>query len=134
MKHLVVAFAVVSTSLVLAAEAHDIRTPRTAPTIEPHAAASQSVFRSREATGYRHLAAWIGRVTAKQAPRRPATVSRTDVTLSQAISPPVESAHRGHRPGPSSEATGSAAGTATTMPRDPFDPEIFNRRFHPNAK
>jgi hypothetical protein len=100
-----------------------------------HGAALTAVFDKQSQNQLAELIAWAKMTAPQQKPPPvPATIGPTSATLSQpAAGPPATAGSAAHvnamRPAlPGAEA--GAAGAMTFTPRDRFDPEIFNRRFH----
>jgi hypothetical protein len=77
---------------------------------------------------FEELKAWVLLTMAARGPAPPATIAvQSPATLSQA--PPQDADAAAHEPPPSAGPSKPAA-TEKFTPRDPFDAEIFNRRFH----
>ena len=77
----------------------------------PHGSARHSVFGERQGDQYRRLLIWTLLLAERPAARSPATVS----------TPP--------------QSPGKTASQASIdQPADPFDPEVFNRRYAPTEK
>ncbi|MCE9552988.1 MAG: hypothetical protein K8T91_06375 [Planctomycetes bacterium] len=119
---------------------------------QAHGNTQHNKFEGTEGPVFRHLAQWVHQVARPGEPARPQTVESADSTLSQSIPEPpgvrskANLARRNStarsvggpiaRPQPESAKELSpppAEGTAPTpaSPADPFDPEQFNRRYHP---
>ncbi len=107
--------------------------------IEPHGSIDTAVL-SRDSAAYRHLASWVLKVTNAPAAggETPPTVSAGDVTLSQTIAADlVPAADRSPEFAEAVEKQPAAPPPPVAREqgdgiraRDPFDPEVFNRRFH----
>lgn len=106
--------------------------------LQPHAAAKKPVFSKAEMAKYKVLASWVRRSSRTAAAARANSIEEAEPLLQ---SPP----HRTRRPespvaNPPGEANPDAAPdgnaeldeTHTPPPpsSDPFDPAVFNRRFH----
>lgn len=117
---------------------------------QAHGNTQHNKFEGTEGQVFRHLAQWVHQVARPDESVRPQTVQAADATLSQSIpdAPGVRSTAKlvrrtsaAHGVGgpiarPLSESAKevsppSTGGTAPLCPADPFDPELFNRRFHP---
>jgi hypothetical protein len=118
--------------------------------IEQHGNTKGAIFTNREADQYRQLVTWVQNLHGSRPSAPPATVEKEAEPLSQRsgrkaanddlLSSPTESDAPAHMademPGIEAPSTGDAdasAPMAPYKPRDPFDPEIFNRRYFPNA-
>ncbi len=134
---------------------HPSQSPLLMMPIKPHGKAKDAVFKARDNARYRHLVAWVNQVTGgtagvsegagpeKQPPLLQAK-AQGDVSASgpqkgpKAVKPagfqmPNQPPTPGER---SSEGTGGrslpqGANPQGFVPRDAFDPEIFNRRHFP---
>lgn len=114
--------------------------------IKPHGTAKEAVFKTRDASQYRQLVAWVHQVANCQPPRTAAGDDEQPPLLQ-----PDSAASHAKRPGAkdpaprqpaqvgASTAGGPPTGAAPTgaaprgfTPRDPFDPELFNRRYFPD--
>jgi hypothetical protein len=117
--------------------------------IKPHGTAKEAVFKTRDASQYRQLVAWVYQAAQAQPPRQePATSERPpllqpDSSLQTGVprstpklkekSPSAPAPHgelqtATQRPGALGATPASPLGF---VPRDPFDPEIFNRKYFP---
>ncbi len=85
---------------------------------------------------YQQLADWVRSISKKTKPRTPLKIAKRDTRVLQTSStspsvrnqPPAAKQAPAPKPIPAKPSNG-----ATFVPADPFDPEIFNRRFHPPA-
>lgn len=117
-----------------AALAHVTRTdPEASPLVtvpqSRHGTALTAIFDKQSQNQLSELIAWA-KLTAPPPPARPATIGPANSTLSQ---PAADAPGRVGvmRPPLDAPAEPPAAGAKTFTPRDRYDPEIFNRRFHP---
>lgn len=124
--------------------------------IEPHGPQKSAVLR-REGIPYRNLAAWLSYVSQAGKQNLPSAVEEEGTqTLSQAISIEPTRARAATQPSkllrdmmrskrevdsqkqdrPNAEqSTKSARSRSGSLPsRDPFDPDVFNRRFHQDQR
>jgi hypothetical protein len=94
--------------------------------LKAHGPFGKAAFKSEEDRQYREVAEWITslRPIPKQAP--PATMNTAQVGKPRNQMGPFKP---GEKPSANAEATKPATDAAAAQ-RDPFDPEIFNRRFH----
>lgn len=122
---------------------------------QAHGNTQHQKFEGAEGPVFRHLAQWVQQVARPGEPARPQTVESGDATLSQSIPnapgnrPPTNPVRpripargiAGTLTKPPSEAdtdssrlprTGMAP--AAVPDQDPFDPEQFNRRYHPRKE
>jgi hypothetical protein len=108
---------------------------------EPHGSSLAPLFDKHSANQLAELVAWARLATTSSAPPasiRPTSILPGHATLSQAptdrqgapVGPVENSASVVKTMRPSSDAPAPINDRATAAPRDPFDPEIFNRRFH----
>jgi hypothetical protein len=123
----------------------------------PHGDAKSAVFGHRDARQRDQIAAWVRQVTSGASEPQPATIAKPNAALLQTAG--SEMIHQGPEPsrrksappaahGRQGQAHSSSAppvsprrdpaqpqqhGSAEARfgPRDPFDPEMFNRRFFP---
>jgi len=112
----------------------DMQNPEASPLVKlpqgQHGSSLAPIFDKQTQHQLAELLAWV-KLTAPPppAPAVPATIGPANQTLSQpagsavAAGPPLETAPPAGPPQP-------AAGPATFTPRDRYDPEIFNRRYH----
>lgn len=110
---------------------------------KPHGSSLTSVFDKHTQRQLDELKAWVRMTVATPEPTAPATIPADEpATLSQpaatpATAPSASAAESALPKVPAmrpavGEASNNAAGSPTKgtfVPRDPFDPEIFNRRF-----
>jgi hypothetical protein len=103
-----------------------------AMSLKPHGPVRWAAFKSEEDKQYREVAEWIASLQAvpKQSP--PATVNTAQVgrPRHQVGGPPTDRESESHPEGKPQAPPESPAAEG----RDPFDPEIFNRRFHPQRQ
>jgi len=114
--------------------AHVTRTdPASSPLVtvpqSRHGSALTAIFDKQSQSQLNELIAWAKLTAPPPAPAMPATIGPASATLSQ----PADSGERVGvmRPPIEPAAEPAAAGPKTFTPRDRYDPEIFNRRFHP---
>jgi len=122
---------------------------------QAHGNTQHHKFEGTEGPVFRHLAAWVRQVADPAVASPPSTVESSEATLSQSISdsdtrrslPNAAQRNQSARgvagPFDRSQSSPSADGPQTTSlpstapqekaPADPFDPEVFNRRYHPAA-
>ncbi|HVC95497.1 MAG TPA: hypothetical protein VND64_17510 [Pirellulales bacterium] len=122
--------------------------------VEQHGNTKAAIFTNREAEQYRQLVVWVQNVSGPRGPNQPTTVARNTPPLMQAT-PPGRPENHDDSLSPSDpaatdaprhmenampaidETSGDAADAeaeaapAPYTPVDPFDPEIFNRRYFP---
>ncbi len=120
----------------------------------PHGTAQSAIFTERQAGQYQRLLQWVNQL-ARQTPDSPAVPAPTAVADSPASAVPVEgplllpqnarrarqlpaagpnqSARRGDAR-PATKLPGDASPASYNQPADPFDPEVFNRRYAPDKK
>lgn len=116
-----------------------------APT-KPHGNAKEAIFTSRELWQYKQLVDWVHGVAASQPPAQPATLEEPASSLLQAVESatateatikPAESDSASESPSPSRAVSISHPRGPVKrgeqpqgfVPKDPFDPEIFNRKY-----
>ncbi len=113
----------------------------------PHGTLKQPVFDERQAAQYQRMVDWAVRLAGHAVPESPATVQRTAAFESSSPAsvqnPPQVLARDARRARPLSaqgethNVKRGAADTSAVLPSDrsadPFDPEIFNRRFAPKT-
>ncbi|HUY31575.1 MAG TPA: hypothetical protein VMV69_02270 [Pirellulales bacterium] len=127
----------------------------TAP-IQQHGNTKAAIFTNREAVQYRQLLAWVQSVSRPRGPSQPSTVDQTTPPLLQttprgrpqerddslsssdlaaADAPPhMDSAMPAlDEPATDAAEAESQPPAAPYTPVDPFDPEIFNRRYFPRS-
>jgi hypothetical protein len=123
-------------NLFAALGAVDKELPEQSPLLEmarkPHGFTKAAPFKTDEDRQYREIAKWIHslRIVPPQAP--PATVSPAALGTLRPQMGDNGSPAAWIGPADESASTGgdSAAAAPLTAGRDPFDPEVFNRRFH----
>jgi hypothetical protein len=128
--------------------------------IKPHAAGKEAVFKTRDASQYRQLVAWVYQVANSPPPRSepaetepppllqqsataPAKASAANDPApkqAQAVQPPSSRPAQGEKR-PHGATTAKETSTVVTpgavpgmAPGDPFDPEPFNRRYFPDRR
>lgn len=123
----------------------DFRDPEASPlltmAIEAHGGSTKAPIVDARDKQFHVLAAWIEKLAASHAAQRPATIRPQDSTLRQVRTAPDESDKAG--PPDDEEIDISDAPTLESIrgakkktsnkpfvPKDPFDPEIFNRKHH----
>lgn len=94
--------------------------------IRPHGAAERAVFTDRQIDQYRRIVNWVHQVAKTPANDTPATVSRSQTLPVYASTAGTPAASR-----LAADPFGAPAEPAPRELADPFDPEIFNRRFFP---
>ena len=122
----------------------------TAP-IRPHGTAKTAIFTDRQITQYRWMVDWVRRVAERPEPEVPATVAPQEKPPVRAMpaesggfdSPRPEASHPADRQIvaeavekgllPLRPKVKRGASLPRFVPADPFDPEIFNRRFFGEA-
>ncbi len=117
--------------------------PLLAAISSPHGNAENAIFGERDQLQYELLAGWVKRVARGQEDRAPDTITPGSLNLLQTsylqpVGPPKPTDGDGKTAPAATPACGhslnrrekpaSDPGTEY-LPRDPFDPEIFNRRF-----
>ncbi len=125
--------------------------------IAPHGTSKNPIFTSKEAVQYRQLVVWVSRVTNAPTTEQPTSVEKPNDTLSQRFSTaPAIELDASFAPNPAHATSGAGAGrvaptaksdepatsasgkrtarkiASPEMPADdPFDPDLFNRRYFP---
>jgi hypothetical protein len=135
--------------------------PRASPLltvpVAPHGTAKAAIFTNKEVAQYRQLTQWVMRVSQAVPPPQPASVERPDDNLLQTLpargqaEPQPQSPNQllvgpGGDPPPAAPGQAGSRAAATKgvakkpgpkrpsvdeSSSDPFDPEVFNRRFFP---
>jgi hypothetical protein len=114
----------------------------------PHGTVQHAIFDEHQASQYRRLAEWVGQVAEQPTPESPATVTPAARTapagawdletrpraLSQEARKGQPLPGRAGRPPGKNAADHQSAPPPTGQPADPFDPEVFNRRYGPEKK
>ncbi len=128
--------------------------------LRPHGTAKAAIFTNREVAQYQQLYAWVNKVAHRKAPpgNHPASVEEpTSPTLLQTVGKPrhpkkaqATAERKAAAPtdkevdstpsdaaafpeagrNPETNVKRGATSTDQFVPRDPFDPEIFNRQYH----
>jgi hypothetical protein len=107
---------------------------------QAHGPAKSAPFREGEQVQYELLAQWVRQITQPKSTNSPATIGRPDAQLLQttrmagAESSPAISADAANGSlgeAKNGEAKSSASSPLPATSRDPFDPEVFNRRYLP---
>lgn len=122
---------------------------------EPHGSLRSAVFTPHEQTQYEQLAAWVRQISQPRRDPQPASIAGVDGRLHQAApvglanSPAANSPSAAvapesaasasdgtTQPAGANSAANSPSATTTSAPPavDPFDPEVFNRRYFGNGK
>lgn len=96
-----------------------------------HGGASTAALTEQDEKQWELLAAWVSSVLADGRSAKPTTIAKPNDILLQApivVSPADDNA------GGSEPEEKAPARVADYQPLDPFDPEVFNRRFHPSRE
>ncbi|OHB70797.1 MAG: hypothetical protein A2V70_13600 [Planctomycetes bacterium RBG_13_63_9] len=117
--------------------------------IRPHGTAAAAIFADRQAQQYQRIVQWVNQVAQGSTPKVPATVAARENPAVRAMpgefpalpsASPEGSPLADQQPAPASPradlllnrpAVQHGAPLPGFVPVDPFDPEIFNRRFFP---
>lgn len=102
--------------------------------IRPHGTAETAVFTDRQIDQYRRIVNWVHQVAEAPANVTPATVTRpknASVFASTTGTPAVNRLAADPFGAPEESERRDTPAPKPEPPADPFDPEIFNRRFFP---
>lgn len=99
-----------------------------AMSLKVHGPVRWSAFKSEDDKQYREVAEWIASLRPIPTQTQPATVNTAQVGRPR---PQMGSSGSDAPPNPSEQAAADQAGSTG---RDPFDPAVFNRRFHAAEK
>ena len=104
---------------------------------EPHGESQVPVFDQHTMDQHDLLAAWIELVTRPESPAAPSTIGRPDGILLQPTSmdwtPAIGTSSFTGETTPRADASAASRAArqeSEAAPQDPFDPEVFNRRYH----
>ncbi len=113
----------------------------------PHGSAGKAIFTEQDQKQLDHLVAWVNAVVDPKPDDYPRSITKPNTILSQKGGRPPVLRQASAVTAPAAESAGDDDNTPASdsstqsalpfAPRDPFDPEIFNRRFHaddPGAK
>ena len=104
---------------------------------EPHGNVAGAIFGDRDEEQLRLLIDWVRQVTSKRSAPELVSEPATDRLMQTSYDAPVHLPQTGSDDAPINQASRQPAVTgrpapaplSSTSPRDPFDPEVFNRRF-----
>lgn len=118
----------------------DQRNPSASKLLEaasaPHGTVQYAVFAEHQASQYQHLSDWVHLMAQRAGAETPATIAPAAVSEPPPPSPlPQREAKRAQPlPAPKEQPStrqNARSASKSERPADPFDPEVFNRRYAP---